>query len=72
MKLYMKKFISVVIAFIIVWAILTVIIWLVSVLTGRYDVSEWGYYLSSGFGLTLAGLLGPKISDYITAKFKKP
>ena len=67
----MKKFISTAIAFIIVWAVLSLVLCLVSVITNCHEMSDWSYYIVNGLGLTLAGLLGPKISECVIRKFKK-
>lgn len=63
----MRKIILKTIALIVIWVISYGLVYIVSILVGRDEVSNWGFYLTVGFTVTY----GLKISDYIVRKILK-
>ena len=64
---YMRKIILKAIALIAIWVISYGLVYIVSILVGRDEVSNWGFYLTVGLTVTY----GFKISDYIVRKILK-
>lgn len=63
----MKRFVFKFMALIVIWAIAYGLVYIVSIMVGRSEVSNWGFYLTVGFTFSY----GLKISDYFVRKILK-
>lgn len=67
----MKKKLSLLLAFFIVWAFTAFICYLLNLILGRnLFTNGWQEYVIIGFAGATAGLLGPKLATWITKSFK--
>lgn len=63
----MKKFILKTLLIIGIWAVAYGTAYLVGIMFGRSEVSDWTFYVTVGFSIAY----GPKIYDYLIKKFSR-
>lgn len=66
----MKKYISLAISFLIIWALVSGGCYLIGKFTDSVNLSDMSYDISLGFSGALGGTLGPIIWDYFKRYLK--
>lgn len=68
----MKKNISFILAFFIVWALIASLCYLLNLILGRNWVTDnWQEYVIIGFAGALAGIFGPILAAWLSKLLKK-
>lgn len=68
----MKKNITFILAFFIVWAFMALMCYLLNLLFGRnWFAGDWHEYVIIGFAGAVAGIFGPILAAWIGKSFKK-
>lgn len=67
----MRKILSGVLAFLLIWAIAFGVVYLVGIFVDYGDPYDWKYYLTIGFGAAVGGRFGPTVASSLTRRFKK-